>query len=241
MKKFFIINTVCFIFIIGCATVPVRPTIQDTQIINAPFDKVWEALVATLAEMGLPIESIEKESGIVTTDFVIFASGLATEKVLGKVAVYPTSLLYIWSTARYKLSIFAIKKGEDATKVKITTHIEAYESNVTHNWMVCYSKGVIEKRIFESIKMKICQEKKGIIGIFVKEDGYVVQVTEDGPAAKAGLKVGDKIIKINGCPVSELSEIICGLRGEPGTTVEVTVMRNNKEYTFKIVRVRLKE
>ncbi|MCL4510012.1 MAG: hypothetical protein M1470_02945 [Bacteroidetes bacterium] len=139
----------------GCASVPVPPAIQDTEIINAPFDKVWSAIVGTLAEQSLPIQSIDKASGLVTTQFVVFANGILAQRAIDKVAVKPSSLLYTWSGGRYMLSIFVTKSGENQTRVKITTHIEAFENNVTYSWMICYSNGTIENQLFNAIKAKI--------------------------------------------------------------------------------------
>lgn len=155
MLRFRLIAVLVVFFLVGCATVAVRPTIQDTEIIDAPFDKVWGALIATLSEQSLPIETIEKESGLVTTKFVTFASGFMAERAINEVAVKPSGLLYTWSNARYTVSVFVTKSGENTTRVKITSHIEAFENNVTKSWMVCYSNGVIEKRIFDSIEAKI--------------------------------------------------------------------------------------
>lgn len=142
---------------IGCATTQmVRPTIQDTDVIHASFNKVWGAVVATLAEMALPIESIERGSGLVTTKFVTFDSGLIADKQIDPIAQRPSIFLGIWSQGgRYTLSIFVTSSGENTTKIKITTYIEEFENNVTKSWHACYSKGVIEKQIFDSVRSKI--------------------------------------------------------------------------------------
>ena len=156
MGKLIISITILF-FLAGCVTPAVRPTIQDTKIIDAPFDKVWSALIATLSERALPIKAIEKESGVVTTDFVVFASGRTSYeigKAIDEVAVKPSGLL-IWSRAMYKVSIFATKAGEDATNIKITTHIQAFEVFAFENWVVLYSNGTIERGIFTDVKAKI--------------------------------------------------------------------------------------
>ena len=64
-------------------------------------------------------------------------------------------------------------------------------------------------------------------------DGLVlVRVTEDGPAFKAGLRVDDILLKINGRPVNtegEFFEIAGILR--PGETVELTYMRRGQVFT----------
>ncbi|MFZ1082809.1 MAG: hypothetical protein WAO19_12900 [Candidatus Kryptoniota bacterium] len=141
-------------FLAGCSSVAVRPTIQDTEIINAPFDTVWSATVNTLAEQSIPVKSIDKVSGHVTTNFVNFAYGNQVEKEIDDVAVKPSGWMHDWSDARYMLSIFVTKNGDNETTIKITTHIEAFENNIERSWMVCYSNGVIEKQLFVGIKKK---------------------------------------------------------------------------------------
>lgn len=72
------------------------------------------------------------------------------------------------------------------------------------------------------------------IGIEVgMEDGMfrVVAPIDDTPAAAAGIESGDLIIKIDGKPTSNLSmmDVVEMLRGKVGTTVELTLVRNDDE------------
>lgn len=71
-------------------------------------------------------------------------------------------------------------------------------------------------------------------------DGYVriLRTLPDNPARKAGVKAGDIIYKIDGEEVyTESSDAIAAkLRGEPGTEVELTVVRDGEEKTFKLIR-----
>ncbi|AFS79060.1 carboxy-terminal processing protease CtpA [Gottschalkia acidurici 9a] len=85
----------------------------------------------------------------------------------------------------------------------------------------------------------------GGIGIVVKlgEDNLLTieKTIEGGPSEKAGLKRGDKIVKVNekeykpsdySNPMIMREEIVKAMRGEPGTTVKVTILRldeNKKE------------
>jgi starvation-inducible outer membrane lipoprotein len=153
MKKIAVFSLV---LLASCATKPpVKPTIKDTQIMQAPFDRVWTATVSTLAEMALPIESMDKGSGLITTRSVMLTGGWAAPKEIDRVAQKPSVFLGIWSAGKYTLRVFVRPNGKDSAKVKITTHIEAYEDYMTGKWYTCYSKGVIEKEIFDSIASKI--------------------------------------------------------------------------------------
>lgn len=72
--------------------------------------------------------------------------------------------------------------------------------------------------------------KFGGLGIEVTmEDGFVKVITpiDDTPAAKAGLKAGDLIVRIDKTPVKGLSlkQAVDIMRGKPGTEIKLLVVR----------------
>ena len=68
-------------------------------------------------------------------------------------------------------------------------------------------------------------------------DGVLVQsVMEDSPAAKAGLKEGDRIVAIGGKPVKNLTGYMALMRQyKKGDTIEVGVSRGGKTITVKAI------
>lgn len=63
----------------------------------------------------------------------------------------------------------------------------------------------------------------------------VSHVAEDGPAAKAGLKAGDVLLKIDGRSVRDVGDLRDELgKAEPGSEVSVTVQREGKPLDFKL-------
>lgn len=80
----------------------------------------------------------------------------------------------------------------------------------------------------------------GIGVVLAKRDGYIriVRTLPDNPASKAGALAGDIIYKINGEPVYNLEadDIATKLRGASGTEVDLTVVRDGEEKTFKLTR-----
>jgi carboxyl-terminal processing protease len=71
-------------------------------------------------------------------------------------------------------------------------------------------------------------------------DGYVrvLRTLPDNPAREVGILAGDILYKVDGEEVYSLSteEISKKVRGEEGTEVEVTVVRDGEEKTFKMTR-----
>lgn len=69
-------------------------------------------------------------------------------------------------------------------------------------------------------------------------DIHVTQVTEGGPAEEAGVLAGDVIIVVDGQDLvtEKLTEVRNLVRGQEGTCVELTVLREGKEMTFSVER-----
>ncbi|MBR5885978.1 MAG: S41 family peptidase [Alistipes sp.] len=88
--------------------------------------------------------------------------------------------------------------------------------------------------------------KYGGIGSVIRQDSNAVRIAEPykgSPADLAGLKIGDKIVAIDGKSIAGMKtdQVSSMLRGEPNTTVKVTVERllDSKSVTHKIRRQRI--
>jgi carboxyl-terminal processing protease len=87
------------------------------------------------------------------------------------------------------------------------------------------------------------EQEFGGIGIQVDmRDGQLIVVSPlyGTPAHRAGIHAGDAIVEVNGEPVTDtdVDTVIGKLKGEPGTTVSVTVSRavSNKRETMELTR-----
>jgi hypothetical protein len=82
------------------------------------------------------------------------------------------------------------------------------------------------------------QKLSGQLARYFKVDDGALLVTEvetDGPAAKAGLKAGDVIVKLNGKAVDDVSDVRRTLGETPsGTDVTVTVQRDGHPLDLKV-------
>ena len=66
----------------------------------------------------------------------------------------------------------------------------------------------------------------------------IVEIAEKGPAEKAGLKINDIIIEVDGKNVNEMeySDAVNLVRGKAGTEVNIAVKRGDEEISFKMKR-----
>ncbi len=83
----------------------------------------------------------------------------------------------------------------------------------------------------------------GGLGIEVgMEDGFVKVIApiDDTPAQRAGVQSGDLIVRLDDTPVKglSLSDAVKLMRGKPGTSIELTIIRKGEEKPLKIMVVR---
>lgn len=85
------------------------------------------------------------------------------------------------------------------------------------------------------------------VGIYTTNDTsknaiVVLRTIGNSPANKAGLLTGDIITKVNDVEYKgeQLSEAVKQMKGEVGTSVKITILRNNEEMEFNIVRENIK-
>ncbi|HOW36284.1 MAG TPA: S41 family peptidase [Candidatus Omnitrophota bacterium] len=95
---------------------------------------------------------------------------------------------------------------------------------------------------FKELKTET-QGKFGGLGIEISiRDGLLTVITpiEDTPAWKAGIKAGDKIVKIGDEITKDITmnDAVKKLRGKPGTQVKITILREDdlKIHNFTITR-----
>ena len=82
---------------------------------------------------------------------------------------------------------------------------------------------------------------EGGIGVQITDENgrYVITSVYSGLAAKsAGIQVNDEIIKVDGESIKDIGieEISKKVKGKVGTIVNITVLRNNKELSFNVLR-----
>jgi carboxyl-terminal processing protease len=98
---------------------------------------------------------------------------------------------------------------------------------------------------FKNMQVDTSGELTGV-GIQIGLDDKTKKLTviapiEDTPAAKAGILAKDIITAINGKSTEgmDTNQAVSLIRGEPGTTVNLTILRNEQRKEFKITRAKI--
>lgn len=76
---------------------------------------------------------------------------------------------------------------------------------------------------------------------FIDDKFYIYELYKDLPAEKAGIKVGDEILKVNGLEVKEgnIREISSLMQGAEGSTIDLQIQRQNKKLDFNVERTKI--
>lgn len=136
----------------GCV-VP-QQTIQPTsRTFTASRDKVWPLLVS---EVGLdyPVKAVEKDSGLITTDFVSVPVGF-NNSGMEQWVIPPHGFLYTWAGLRMTISAMIVDADAGRTQVTLRTHYEAFENNVSKSWLTCQSNGNLENQILDKVSSRL--------------------------------------------------------------------------------------
>lgn len=98
---------------------------------------------------------------------------------------------------------------------------------------------------FKSMQVDTSGELTGI-GIQIAPDEKTKKLTviapiEGSPAFKAGLLAKDIIVKINGKSTNgmDINQAVSLIRGQPGTNVSISILRNGQQKDFQIKRARI--
>ena len=113
---------------------------EKERIFNHHLDKVWATAINILVDLGYMIKSIDKETGLLSTDYeVVEVSG------------------FIRAGYRYRLNLLVNELSNDFTKVYIRTFFEGKLTDESE-WMEMYrSKELIylERTIFSQIEVNL--------------------------------------------------------------------------------------
>ncbi len=142
---------------------------------------------------------------------------------------------YYYGISDEELLYAVICSAVDEGKVDLNKAIEAMINTLDDKYAEFYT---IEE--YMELTQNISGEFSGI-GVIITQNetgALVTSVIKDGPAEKAGIQMGDSIIRVNGANVTGMSvEAIKNLIvGETESNVTITVLRSGEELEFDCVR-----
>ncbi|MBN2543731.1 DegQ family serine endoprotease [bacterium] len=186
--------------------------------VGAPFGLEHSVTAGIISAVGRANINLADYEDFIQTDAAINPgnSGGALVNLRGEVIGINTAIAS--RTGGYQGVGFAIP----VNMAKLVTESLIEEGHVVRGWL-----GIMIQNIDEDMAKGLNLEStKGVL---------VGQVLEDTPAEKAGLKVGDVIIEMNGAEMENTYTLRNKIAAtKPGTEVELTIVRKGKEKTVTI-------
>jgi len=139
----------------GCATAPKKFDFNPVAAIPGDFDAVWAAIVEYFAVANLPIATIEKDSGIIVSDWVDASRrpGGAEDKRLCDCG---TAVLVIPMWTVCKFNVFAKRSVAGTVEVRVTCSYRQCRLLGESCWTVnCNSTGRLERQLQEYVRARV--------------------------------------------------------------------------------------
>ena len=124
----------------GCAAFQNAPLPLEKKekVYQADFDRTWHAVLTVLSEEKTPLRMVQKESGMIVTDFDEARTG----------------------TRRFQLNILVTPQST-STKVRVNSRIEALGPRRefgAREWIVEESTGEVEAGLFQKIEKELAPD-----------------------------------------------------------------------------------
>ena len=113
----------------------------------------------------------------------------------------------------------------------------ALSPNQTLQLTILHAGQALEKTV---IPLPMGIEQYGSLGCVPDQPPVITELEPDMPAEKAGMKVGDHIVAVNGQRVRAIAQMIGMLQKTKDAPVELTVQRGSEQLEFKMTPVATK-
>lgn len=187
--------------------------------------------------------------------------GIIKEKMTKKI-------MFILSLTILLTSTFSISYAKDMTDEEVMNNLKYLYDDIKNSY---YGEGydtLDNKKLYEAMakglfsvldpystfytdeEFKIMQDDMktttyGLGVVVTKRDNtfVITDIYKDSGAEKAGIKLNDQIIKVDGVDISNLSldELVARVKGEKDTKVNITVNRSGSIITYTVTRCELSE
>ncbi len=143
------------VLFVSCATyykAPRKNKVENIKVIYKPYDDIWRETVKWFAFKNIPIKNLVKNSGLISTELMFFNYKNYVD--CGKPGTLQNIVLDVGN-----FNVVIEKLGSKNTQVTISLFFKAdlTTTNImdrrydTHKTINCYSKGVLEKELFNFI------------------------------------------------------------------------------------------
>ena len=129
----------------ACATITIGDDEEGARIEvfeGVTFDESWEAAIDTFEELRLPIDNLERESGVVTTDWILLDEADAYMDCPDEASRN--------EEGRFNVFLREIEGG-----IRVTVNASYRAEDDTGGRLVCVSDGDYEELILRRIRLKV--------------------------------------------------------------------------------------
>lgn len=193
-------------------------------------------ILVVIHELGHAL--VAKKHGVVVEEFGVgFPPQAWSKKVpnsfLGKNVTYSINWLPLGGFVKLKGENDSATKKGDYGSVNFWKKTQILLAGVVMNWITA---AVLLSFLAAFGMPNILKDQFHIPSDaqFVQQPVELVAVSNDLPASKAGLQVGDKILRFAGQPLEEPESLSNLAKDNAGKTVEIIYSRNNVEATTKV-------
>ncbi len=185
-----------------------------------------------------------KSSAFIFTSMLVMAFGIMTAAVAAPTtapaARTQATIPLPWQQVRLLADVMQLVKEDYVQPVDDTTLINNAISGMLAG--LDPHSAYLDKSDYQQLQIITTGEFGGLGLEVTQEDGAVVVISPiDGtPAAQAGIQSGDVILQVNGTSLDGMSldSAVTLMRGSPGTTITLTVLRHglSKPLVFTLTR-----
>lgn len=133
--------------LVGCATPPKVYEFDKSWVVESEFDEIWSATVELFAERNWPISTLEKDSGIIVTDWV--SVGME-----GEYADCGQPGLAVVRRREVKFNVF-IRKGDQIALTVNTSFRELRRFDYQSFYSECNSTGALEAEVHQLVLQRV--------------------------------------------------------------------------------------
>lgn len=189
----------------------------DTSQKYVPFGKITRG---ELADLIYRAETWKNESAAATTDEDFYKSDIFSDvwnRILDE--FYLPDGYQIDQDVLFQAAVNAVLESLDDPYSRYFTPDQATEFT-----------GSLEGE-FEGIGAILTQDPETL-------EVFIAEILENTPAEESALEAGDQITAVDGVSIAEmpLEEVMSRIKGTADTEVQITILRNDEEHTYKLIR-----